>query len=68
MLIWVSFIYIFQMELVNDLRSWECVMEGKASVKWNILDEFVEEVNEHTNPHSEPQVEIQKTRGAVKKA
>lgn len=43
-------------------------MEGKASVKWNILDEFVEEVNEHTNPHSEPQVEIQKTRGAVKKA
>ena len=38
-----GYVYVFQKDLENDIRSFECV---------NLLDDIIDQVNEHTHPPS----------------
>ena len=57
-----GFIYIFQKDLANEVRSYECELRRKghckAKIKLDLGDNVIEQLNEHTYPHSQVKVEL----------
>ena len=60
-----------QNDLSNGLTSWECNERrkgnGKAKVKMNATDDFVEQVQEHTHAPSGTRSELTKVRSSIKR-
>ena len=69
--IYDGFVYVFQKNLANDLRSFECRRrrkgECKSKIKLNAMNEVVEEINEHTHLPSQPEVEILRVKSSIKR-
>ena len=66
-----GYIYVFQKDLANDIRSFECEKRRgsgtcKARVKVNLADEVVAEMNDHTHPPSALRVEDTKIKSRIK--
>jgi len=63
-------IYVFQKDLANNLRSFECELRRKGHCKARIKvdpgDEIVGMVNEHTHPPSAVKVEVTKLKNTIK--
>ena len=49
-----GFIYVFQKNLVNEVRSYECELQRKVQ---DLDDNVIEQLNEHTHPPSQVKVE-----------
>ena len=53
MLIHNGYVYVFQNNLANDVRCYECVLrrkdQCKAKVKLGVNDNFLEQLNDHTH-------------------
>ena len=49
-----GFIYVFQKNLVNEVRSYECELRRKVQ---DLDDNVIEKLNEHTHPPSQVKVE-----------
>ena len=60
-----GFIYVFQKDLANEVRSYECEVrrtgQSKAKIKVDMGD-----VNEHTHPPSELKVELIKVKSGIR--
>ncbi|XP_066914227.1 uncharacterized protein [Clytia hemisphaerica] len=65
-----GYIYVFQKDLANDLKSFECELrrrgQCKAKVKVDILGDIVERLNEHTHQPSATKVEVTKIKVSLK--
>ena len=64
-----GFIYVFQKNLANEIRSYECELRRrghcKAKIKINAGDEVTGSVNQHTHPPSAVNVE-EKAKSSLK--
>ena len=62
---------VFQKNLSNDLRCYECVLrkrgQCKATVKLGVNDNFLEQLNDHTHPSSQTNIEVHKQKANIKK-
>lgn len=69
--IYNGYIYVYQKELANDLRSFECENrrkgQCKAKVKVDLNDDIVAELNEHTHPPSQEKVALVKVKTNLKR-
>jgi len=67
-----GYIYVFQKDLANEIRCYECDLrrkgQCKAKIKLDLNDEVVEELNQHTHPPSQVQTELAKVRNDMKAA
>ena len=67
-----GYIYVFQKNLANDIRSFECELRRKGSckarIKVDLGDRVVGEVNEHTHPASGTKVEVCKLKSNKKES
>ena len=65
-----GYIYAFQKDLANDIRSFECELRRKgqcnARVKLTFNNNIVEEMNEHTHTPSQDKVELAKVQTNLK--
>ena len=65
-----GFIYVFQKDLANEIRSYECELrrkgQCKAKIKLDLGDNVIEQLNEHTHPPSQVQVELTKVKSRIK--
>ena len=67
-----GYIYVFQKNLANDLRSYECENrrngQCKAKIKVDLGDEIVGRVNQHTHAPSAVKVEMNKVRSNIRES
>ena len=65
-----GYIYVYQKELANDLKSFECELRRqgkcKAKLKIDILGDIVGRLSEHSHPPSATKVEVTKIKAAIK--
>jgi hypothetical protein len=65
-----GYIYVFQKDLANEIRSYECELRRKghckAKIKVDFGDEIVGEINEHTHPPSQVKIELAKVKSLIK--
>ena len=65
------YIYVFQKDLANNIRSFECELrrkgQCKARAKLDLNDDIVEEMNEHTQPPSQNKVDLAKVKTNLKR-
>ena len=65
-----GFIYVFQKDLANEVRSYECELrkksQCKAKIKLDLGDNVIEQLNEHIHPPSEIKVELTKSKSRIK--
>ena len=65
-----GFIYVFQKDLANEVRSYECELrrksQCKAKIKLDLGDNVIEQLNEHTHPPSQVKVELTKVKSRIK--
>ena len=66
-----GYMYVFQKNLANDAKSWECekrlTRECKAKIKLDEAGDFLEQINNHTHASSEIKCEIAKVRVNIKR-
>ena len=63
--------YVFQKNLLNDLRCYECVLrrkgQYKATVRLGVNDNFLKQLNDHTHPSSQTNIEVHKHKANIKR-
>ena len=51
-----GYIYVYKKELKNNIRSFECELrrmgQCSTSIKFDVDDQVIDQVNEHTHPPS----------------
>ena len=64
-----GFIYVFQKDLVNEVRSYEYESRKKgrckAKIKLDLGDNVIEQLNEYTHPPSQAKVELTKVKSRI---
>ena len=65
-----GFIYIFQKDLVNEARSYECELKRKGQcntkIKLDLGDNIIAQLNEYTHSFSQVKVELTKVKSRIK--
>ena len=64
------FIYLFQKDLANEVRLYECELprkgQCKAKIKLDLGDNIIEQLNEHTHPPLQVKVQWTKVKSRIK--
>ena len=65
-----GFIYVFQRDLANEVRSYECELrrkgQCKTKIKLDLGDNIIEQLNEHTHPPLQVKVQWTKVKSRIK--
>ena len=58
-----GYIYVYKKELKNNIRSFECELrrtgQCSTSIKDDVDDQVIDQVNEHTHPPSQTKCEME---------
>ena len=65
-----GYIYLCKKELENNIRSFECELRRKGqcstSIKVDVDDQVIDQVNEHTHPPSQTKCEMELVENRIK--